>query len=71
MQGPHLQNIHQQVNELSNQAESIATMTEVTYVENTSLHEENTYLQSKLCIHKEHLNAIAAQLHQLQLQTTA
>ena len=71
MQGPHLQNIHQQANKLSNQAESIATAAEETYAKNTTLWEENTDLQTKLYIHEEHLNAITAQLHQLQLQTAA
>ena len=56
-------------NELSNQAESIATAAEATYAKNTTLWEENTYLHEKLHIHEEHINAITAQLHQLQLQT--
>ena len=52
-------------------AESIATVTAATYAENITLWEENTNLQRKLCVHKEHLNAITAQQNQLQLQTTA
>ena len=46
-------------------------MAEATYLENTTLAEENTNLQMKLCINEEHLNAITTQLHQLQLQTAA
>ena len=71
MQGPPLQSIHQQANKQSNQAESIAAAAEGTYAENTSLWVENTNLQSKLCIYKENLNALTAQLYQLQLQTVA
>ena len=49
MQGLHLQNIHQQADKLLNQAESIATTAEATYAENTTIWEENTNLQMKLC----------------------
>ena len=45
-------------------------MAEVTYAKNTNLWEESTSLQMKLCINEENLNAITAQVHQLQLQTT-
>ena len=46
-------------------------MAEVTYEENITLWEENTDLQTKICIHEDHLNAITTQLHQLQLETAA
>ena len=40
------------------------------YAENTTL-QENIDLHTKLYCHKEHINAISAQLHQLQLQLAA
>ena len=64
MQGPHIQNIQQQADNLSIQAESIAATAEATYAENTTLDEENTDSLTKICLHKEHINMITTQLHQ-------
>ena len=67
IQAPHKQNIQQQAGDLSIQAKSIAATAKAIHDKNTTLPEENTNLQTKIHLHKEHINVITAQL-QLQMQ---